>query len=52
MNVKMIEEFNDEEKFAKRVKEYLEEFGINVKVKFALVNTPKGILYSAMLYNQ
>jgi len=49
MDVEMIEEYTDGKKFAKSIKEYLEKNGAETRVKYAITNTPKGILYSAMM---
>lgn len=44
----MVEQLNDEEKFAKKVAETMEKMDSDF-VKYALTYTPTGNLYSAMV---
>lgn len=48
VEIKMVEIYNDEEKFAKKVAETMEKMDSDF-VKYALINDPKGNLYSAMI---
>lgn len=48
VEIKIIEEHTDEEKFAKRVSETMTKMN-TTRVSYAVTHGPKGYLYSAMI---
>lgn len=50
MEVKIIEEFTDEEKFAKRIKEYLQkQNAVSTETHYAITQSERGFLYTALI---
>lgn len=48
VEIKIIEQYNDEKEFSSKVAKTMEEMDSDF-VKYAVINAPQGILYSAMI---